>query len=205
MRTITNTFNVYSFKELSEEAKEKAIESFRDDGSYLSWQDEAVNSIEEISKAMNCKAEWYSYDGIKYYVSFTSNEYEDIEALEGKRAYAYIVNNYLMPNKSYKIYWKDKCIYTDGRKNWKRKSNLFYSWDDCPFTGYIMDYCFIEAWKSWEKNFNKYSTVGEFINLVADTLAEDWTKDNEYQQTDEYIIEMIEVNDYEFLEDGRQY
>ena len=25
------------------------------------------------------------------------------------------------------------------------------------------------------------------------------------EQTDEYIIEMIEANDYEFLEDGRQY
>ena len=73
MRMITNTFNVYSFEELSNEAKENAIDSFRYGGSYLSWQDEAINSIEEISKAMNCKAEWYSYDGIKYYVSFTSN------------------------------------------------------------------------------------------------------------------------------------
>ena len=99
MRTITNTFNVYSFKELSDEAKENAIDRVRYDRNCLSWQDEAINSIEEISKAMNCKAEWYSYDGIKYYVSFTSNEYEDIETLEGKRAYAYIVNNYLMPNK----------------------------------------------------------------------------------------------------------
>ena len=90
-------------------------------------------------------------------------------------------------------------------KNWKRKSKLFYGWDDCPFTGYWMDCCFIEAWKKWEKNFNKNSTVGDFIELVANNLAEDWTKDNEYQQTDEYIIEMIEANDYEFLEDGRQY
>lgn len=206
MRTITNTFNVYSFEELSEEAKEKVIESFRyHDGSYLFWQEEAINSIEKISKAMNCIAEWYSYDGIKYYVSFTSNEYEDIEALEGKRAYAYIVNNYLMPNKSYKTYRKDGCTYTDERKNWKRKSNLFYGWDDCSFTGYCMDYCFIDAWKNWEKNFNKYSKVGEFINLVADTLGRAWTEDNEYQQTDEYIIEMLEASDYEFLEDGSQY
>lgn len=205
MRTITNTFNVYTFDELSNEAKENAINSFRYKDNYLSWQDEAINTIKKIAAAMNCEAEWYSYDGIKYYVSFTSKEYEDIEALEGKRAYAYIVNNYLMPNKSYKTYWKDRCIYTDGRKNWTRKSNLFYSWDDCPFTGYCMDCCFIEAWKEWENDFNKYSTVGDFIELVANNLAEDWTKDNEYQQTDEYIIEMIEANDYEFLEDGRLY
>lgn len=204
MRTITNTFNVYSFEELSKEAKEKAIESFRLTMDFP-WQEEAINSIEKISKAMNCDAEYYSYDGICYSVEFTSKEYEDIETIHGKRAYAYIVNNYLMPNKSYKIYWKDKCIYTDGRKNWKRKSNLFYSWDDCPFTGYYMDCCFIEAWKNWEKNFNKYSTVGDFINLVADILGKAWTEDNEYYQTDEYIIEEIKVNDYEFFENGERF
>ena len=68
-----------------------------------------------------------------------------------------------------------------------------------------MDCCFIDAWKKWEKNFNKNSTVKDFIELVENILAEYWTEDNEYQQTDEYIIEMIEANDYEFLEDGRQY
>ena len=103
MRTITNTFNVYSFEELSEEAKEKAIESFRLTTDFP-YREEAINSIEEISKAMNCDAEYYSYDGICYSVEFTSKEYEDIETLQGRRAYAYIVNNYLMPNKSYKIY-----------------------------------------------------------------------------------------------------
>lgn len=200
MRTITNTFNVYSFKELSEEAKEKAIESFRLAVDFP-YNEEDINSIKAIAKAMNCDAEYYSYDGICYSVEFTSKEYEEIETLQGKRAYAYIVNNYLMPNKSYKFYFN----YTDGRKLWKRKSNLFYSWDDCPFSGYGMDYCFIEAWKNWEKNFNKYSTVGEFINLVADTLGKAWTEDNEYQLTDEFIIDMIEANDYEFLENGKQF
>lgn len=204
MRTITNTFNVYSFEELSEEAKEKVIESFRL-ASDFPYREEAIDTIEAISKAMNCDAEYYSYDGICYSVEFTSKEYEDIETIQGKRAYAYIVNNYLMPNKSYKIYWKSKSIYANDGKYWKRKSNLFYSWDDCPFTGYGMDYCFIEAWKNWEKNFNKYSTVGDFINLVADTLAKAWTEDNEYQLTDEFIIDMIEANDYEFFENGKQF
>ena len=204
MRTITNTFNVYTFDELSNNAKENAIDSFRYNNN-LVWQDEAINTIKAIATAMNCDVNYWSYDGICYSVEFTSKEFQDIEILEGKRAYAYIVNNYLMPNKSYKTYWKDRCIHTDGRKNWKRKSNLFYSWDDCPFTGYIMDCCFIEAWKKWEKNFNNNSTVEDFIELVANSLAEDWTKDNEYQQTDEYIIEMIEANDYEFLENGTRY
>lgn len=75
MRTIINTFNVYTFDELSNDAKENAINSFRYNDN-LSWQDEAVNTIEKIAAAMNCDAEWYSYDGIKYY-EIIKTGYED--------------------------------------------------------------------------------------------------------------------------------
>lgn len=204
MRTITITTNIYKFDELSEEAKEKAIEDYRENMLFF-WQDEIIDTIKAIANAMNCEAKWYSYDGITYDVSFYSRETEDIENLCGKRAWTYIWNNYLYPSREYKTYWKDRVIHCDGRKNWTRKSKISYGWDDCPFTGYCADCCFIEAWREWKKNFNKYSTVGEFINLVAEKLEEEWTNDNEYQISDEGIIEAIEAYDYEFLEDGTFY
>lgn len=203
MRTITITKNLYLFNELSDEAKEKAIEEYRSDYDLLfTWQEEMMNTIKVIAKAMNCRAEWGSYDGITYKVFFSSFEEEDIESLSGVRAWAYIWNNYLYPNREYKTYWKDKVLYCDGRKNWKRKSKISFGWDDCPFTGYCADCCFIEAWRIWEKNFNKYSTVGDFIELVAEKLGEEWTSDNKYQMSDEYISEILEINEYEFNEEG---
>ena len=197
MRTITTT--LYLFDELSDEAKEKAIENYRCSMCAFAWQEEMIDSIEAIAKAMNCKAEWYSYDGITYDVSFFSQETEDIESLSGKRAWAYIWNNYLYPCRKYKTYY---AFYYDGRKNWTRKSKISFGWNDCPFTGYCADCCFIEAWMEWKKNFNKYSTVGDFIELVAEKLGEEWTSDNEYQISDEYISEFLEINEYEFNEEG---
>lgn len=200
MRTIVTT--VYTFDELSDEAKKKAINDWRDSEREFAWTYDTINSIEAIAKAMYCKAEWYSYDGITYDVSFYSYETKDIENLSGKRAWAYIWNNYLYPNREYKTYWKDKVLHCDGRKNWERKSKISYGWDDCPFTGYCADCCFIEAWRIWKKKFNKYSTVGDFIELVAEKLGKEWTNDNKYQLTDEYISEILTINDYEFTEDG---
>ena len=201
MRTITTT--IYHFDELSEEAKKKAIESFRCTESFQFYNEEIQDTIKEIARSISCDYDYYSYDGIFYEVSFTSHD--NIESLSGKRAYAYIVNNYLMPNKEYKTYWKDHCIYCDGRKNVKRKSNLFYSWDNCPFTGYIADCCFIEAWRAWEKSFTSKSTIEDFLDLLGAKLGKEWTGENEYQNSNEFISEMLTVNDYEFLEDGTEF
>lgn len=205
MRTITT--NLYTFNELSDEAKEKAIENYRYSDFDFAWQRETIDTINAIAEGMNCKAKWYSYDGITYDVSFYSRETEDIENLSGKRAWAYIWNNYLYPNREYKTYWKDKVIHCDGRKNWKRKSKISFGFDNCPFTGYCADCCFIEAWREWQKLFRNNSalTVGDFIDLVANNLSKEWTSDNEYQNSDEGIAEILSINEYEFTEDGNRY
>ena len=108
----------------------------------------------------------------------------------------------MFPNRNFKTYWLNHIIYCDGRKNWSRKSKLFFGWDDCPFTGYCADCCFIEAWREWVEGFNKNSTVGDFILGVANRFGDEWTRDNEYQMSDEYIKEMFDINNIEFLEDG---
>lgn len=206
MRTITK--NIYTFDELSDEAKERAIENYRALGIPFAWQDEIIASIKAIAKAMNCSYDWYSYDGVNYTVYLESRGnfyYDDITELEGSRAWAYIENNFISKSERPKTYYLNHAIYCDGRKNWSRKSKINYTINDCPFTGYCMDCCFSEAWRDWKKSFNKYSTVGDFIELVADKLGADWTADNEYQNSDEGIMEIFECNEYEFTEDGEIY
>lgn len=204
MRTITT--NLYTFNELSDEAKETAIENWRSMGFPFAWQEEMIDSIRAIAKAINCNYDYYSYDGISYDVRLMPTDFCEAD-LRGKRAWAYIENNFITPNAEAKTYYKDHVIYCDGRKNWKRKSKIWYTLDDCPFTGYCADCCFIEAWRKWQKLFRNDSTltVEDFIDLVANNLSKEWTSDNEYQNSDEGIAELLNINEYEFTEDGNRY
>ena len=122
MRTITT--NLYTFNELSDKAKETAIEEWRNKGYPFAWQDEIINTIKHIAKALNCNYDWYSYDGIRYDVKLMSTDFCETD-LSGVRAWAYIVNNFITPNAKARIYYKDRGIYCDGRKNWKRKSKIW--------------------------------------------------------------------------------
>lgn len=204
MRTITITKEVYRFDELTEEAKERVFDHFRMDCDILSWQSENRDTVEAIAEKMGWKYRYDSYDGITYTVDYDIDD-EDISALSGVRAMAYIENNYINAARQAKTYWLHDVLYCDGRKNWTRKSKINFTIDNCPFTGYCMDCCFSEAWKEWKETFCKNSTVQDFANMVADRLGKDWTSDNEYQVSDEGIIEMIDASDYEFLADGTIY
>ena len=205
MRTITK--NIYSFDELNKKAQEKAIENYRC-GMDFPFENDNINSIEAIADGCKWTAHWDSYDGVSYNVWFTLNEYnaDAILMLTGKRAMAYIYNHYINPNTKAKTYWLNHCIYADGRKNWKRKSRITYTLDDCPFTGYCMDDAFADAWNEWKRNFNNdFSTVEGFIRAVGNKLGSYWTTDNEWLMSDECIAETLEVNGYEFTEDGSHY
>lgn len=59
-------------------------------------------------------------------------------------------------------------------------------------TGYCMDYPLIDEW-------NKTKDVDGAI----DAWVNDCQKDYEYQQSDEYIIEHCEANEYEFTKEGK--
>jgi hypothetical protein len=202
MKTVTITKNVYCFDELSEDAKQAVLDNFRNDHFLLAWQDENEETVKAIANKFGWTYSAYSYDGVSYSVEYDMDD-EDAALLSGKRAMAYIWNNFVSVAMQPKTYWLNNVLYCDGRKNWTRKSKINFTIDDCPFTGYCMDCCFSEAWRDWKKTFSTKSTVQDFLDSVADRLSKDWTSDNEYQLSDDGIKELIDANDYEFLEDGK--
>lgn len=204
MRTETYSVDIYTFDELSDDAKENALESFRCSGALLGWQEENADTVKQIAETFGWRWRWDSYDGVCYDVSYDLDD-ADVADLSGVRAWAYIENNYISRAEQPVTYWKDHVIYCDGRKNWTRKSKIWRTIDNCPFTGYCMDCCFSSAWREWKEKFTLNSTVEDFVEMVADHLSHDWTADNEYQMSDEYIIDLIQANGYEFTDDGKQY
>ena len=201
MKTICIEKNIYTFDELTDEAKENALEYFRTSEYALSWQEENYDTVKEIARLMDWNYSTDSYDGVQYEVNYTIED-SDIADLSGARAMAYIQNNYIKAAQKPKTYWLNHVLYCDGRKNWTRKSQINFEIDNCPFTGYIMDCCFAGGWREWLATFTKDSTVQDFADMVASHLSKEWTNDNEYQLSDEAIIETINANEYEFESDG---
>ena len=67
-------------------------------------------------------------------------------------------------------------------------------------TGYCLDCDFIEAFK---KEFERTGNALGAFNDAIDAGLSAWVKDMEWQESDEYIIDCIEANEYQFLENGR--
>ena len=213
MRKIIKEFNVYSFEELSQDAKQNAIEQYRNSKDWLDWEQENNNSCEAIAAALNCTCRTETYDGITINVILETGEkfgaYVDkILELSGKRAIAYICNNFIDPYVKGKFYSTPGSYDANGKYHYKKRcSRVQFSLEDCPFTGYCMDCNLYAAYQEFLKDIKKdYKlTVGDFITMVEKRLSKAWTSDNEYQQTDEYITDAIVNNEYEYLQDGSQY
>jgi len=140
----TKTINIYSFDELSEEAKEKALQDYRERQTEIFWMDETIESLKGLFK--NCSGvslKDYSLD--KYnswiHIEFTNDE---VEEFTGKRALAWIENN-LLSNIRYKWginYIKDRVWTSDCVKSLRKDGYFIHLADtkkDCPFTGYYAD------------------------------------------------------------------
>ena len=99
MKTVTNTYNVYTFEELSEEAKEEARNKWRESEEYP-WWDESNDTMKAFAEAFNVTIK--DYEISLYCRSYIRFEVEN-EELKGLRLWKYLLNNYshLLKNDSY--------------------------------------------------------------------------------------------------------
>ena len=139
MRTETTITKIYTFDELSDEAKEKVIAEARDFDMEIHC-DEFVDCMKSAMNEMGIAIKDYSIgiDGSGYIKLDAEND-----DLEGARAYAYIMNNF------FEGVDKKKLVYKEWEK--RRVSHLDgKDWiDNCPFSGWCYDFAVKEAWKSW--------------------------------------------------------
>lgn len=194
MDTITKIYEVFTFGELSERAKD----TVRDSGlTGDHWNGEAWDSLKAWRELLGFT---YSELEIEYFHVFglkatTANEYHDVE-LSGDRLRRWIINNHGW------ALTKGKYYYRNGKS---RRSKIIT--ETAMPTGYCLDLDFIEpllqflngwgtcmAW-TWE------DVIEECIRAWAKSLQ----SEIDYQYTDEYISEHCEANEYRFLADGTFY
>lgn len=197
------TINIFKFNELSEDAKQKAIEEYRNNtlkhGDFH-WISEIVDSLKGLFESFDSVhltdynlGSYNRNNRIK--VSFDNEEAED---LRGKRALAYLENNLL---NNIRI---SRQAYLMNRKDYLRFGNSYRvgKIEPCPFTGYCADDDFLS---SLLKDIKKGFTLKESCLNLADKAAELIEAEEQSQLENDYISDTILANEYEFLQDGSQY
>lgn len=187
----TETINIYKFSELNEKAKARAIREHREFMQQEDfWGNERLESYREAEKL-----------------------YEQLHNIEGTisggRLVAWIQNN-LSHNWTKKNYISK---HTDGsikNSDWqykydctkKKMSHLFSTnnIENCPLTGVCYDYDFLQPIIDFIRKPSAKIDNTDLQLPDYETIAE---RDMEFD--DDYIIENIEANDYEFNEDGTIY
>lgn len=175
MHTIETT--LYSFVELSDDAKETAIQAYRESNTDYLW-------CEEWRESFNALAEHFNGTVKDFQVSAWGNSYgsinsrldDDILDLEGVRAWA-----------------------------WLHANGYALAVDEYP-TGYCGDHdAFSPLWAFLARPSVGVS-IRELIQDCADSLVSGWVADMEYQNSEECALEYLENDDAEhFTVDGTRF
>ncbi|MGB1317422.1 MAG: hypothetical protein ACPG5W_04425 [Flavobacteriales bacterium] len=210
MRTVTTT--LFSFNELSEEAKQTAIESIRNEGIETChyWQ-EARNSVEQFHDEVGTRS------GNRSWLDINTGHIEDsILELSGNRLRTYLINNFgqLFYERKYRTSfskeqrpathpmrkiekWKDGTYWITHRSNFLTESC-------CPLTGVCYDEDLIEPLKKFIQKPDE-RTFEDLLTECIESLRTSLENEDDYRASDEGITEDIEANDFEFEQDGTKY
>lgn len=207
----TKTINLYSFDELSEEAKNTAIENYRNSGiidnDYI--YDEAHATVNKFHEIFGTKEGGGSYFDIN-----TDHINDSINEMKGLRLRTYLINNfwkYIYTGKYYSLWSKIDMPFNahHGKPFPKLKSRhskvIFVK--DCPLTGVCYDHSILfPIWDFIEKYSEKkysYVTFEMLMNDCIESIEKDVIDEVDARDTDEAIIEEIKANDYTFTESGK--
>lgn len=221
MRTVET--KVYTFDELSDVAKQNAINAYRDRGNdYQYIWDDAHESVKAFHNIFPTKEGRRSWLEIQFECDY------DILELSGLRLRTYLINHYwtdLYKGKYIGNYHSDNEVvhkrikskfYPDGaHPDMKKYSNFYYSAikrdDCCVLTGVCYDndllepiYKFIDHYKE-NKKVNDTTTFEDLLKDCFYSLEKSINNEIEANESDEGITEYIQANDLEFTEDGTIY
>jgi hypothetical protein len=193
----TKIINIYSFNELSDEAKEHAIQEYRERNTDIFWADETIASLKGLFD--NCNGIRLKNWSLGEYNSWIRVDFdrEETEELSGKRAWAWIENNLLC-----NIRIPENSLSINGTRRELAQYGKYYRSGmikPCPFTGYCADDAYLD---SLLKDIKEGCDLKTAFEGLATTYQKIINGEIEYQNSEEYIAEHMEANEYEFDEEG---
>jgi hypothetical protein len=203
MRTIETT--VFKFNELSDTAKQKAIDRMRETDFYQS--SEYFSTVKKALDEMfgleltSWDIDWDNINRSDWKINFDRMEDYRLE-LTGQRLRTYLVNNLwciFFERKHWGKYAKNEST---GKWRYPYYSKIQRVKSCCPFTGFMGDECFLDVFRDFLDKPNEDYTLQELIETGVHNVFRAACDEWEAIQSDDYTIESIEANEYEFTEDG---
>lgn len=184
------SINVFSFSELSDTAKEVALNKLRNLDNY--------GNYDEIT------ASWDKF--IEVLPNDYTDYYDEIMDLSGVRLLKYLWNNYknvLYKGRYYSVKGKvkpHKRIKTSG--NFQAYHSAIQLDNCCTLTGVCYDMDILDPIYNFmaKPDNTSFKTLINRCKRAYEKAIED---EEEYSQSDEYLEEMAEANDYTFFESGK--
>lgn len=190
MRTIE--VKLFSYDELSEKAKEKALKRYRATEEYF-WFDDGLKTIKDGLALFDFKLAYYSIDlGHISDIKLMSQHIEDaVEELYGLRLRKYIYNTYY-----WRIYKLRDYLKGDKVRRSRIMVDRIYS-----YTGYCADEIFLDELYEFMAKPDHRNFKELMLGCCADVISYMY-RDYTYQLSEEYFREYCFGNDCEFYEDG---
>jgi len=177
MRTIEQ--KIYTFQELSQEAKQYAHEKWNANNEYF-WGNDAIKSLEKFLEHFNCSLSNYSID----WLGICGNTYK------------ITIPEYMeeIPEEDLKNY-----ILTMGEFDKETLKGL----GDCKFTGYCTDEDAADGAR--KVYFNGERDLKTILEAGFNSWYKAVSEDAKYQFSMKGFAEDCDANNYEFYEDGDRY
>lgn len=197
---------VYKFKELSEQAKEKAIESYRDINVQHEWYDgtfeifkETMNDLGFDVDKMYFSGFWSQGDGAMFEGSLNDNiKYRLDDVLE-----KHMRSSKKNWNRVEKLI-KDGFINLNGSFSHAGRYYHEKSYDDSLSCEYQCDYS-LNLSNIEDILDDMLECIREMYEDHCRQLYSDLEKEHEYYTSDNEVAETIICNDYEFTKEGEQF
>ena len=175
----TETIEIYTFDELTEDAQKRVLDYFRNDGGMWAWSSEWWESAQAFSEIAPIDITEADYDRAHVTVNWTGDS--DVAELSGVRAWKWLLNN--------------------GWFTWAKENKR----GACTMTGYIGDCSFADPLVAYESKPNRIPDLKQVFYECAQSWVSEARQDLEYAYSDEGIRDLLECNAYEFTKDGSIY
>lgn len=180
MKTITKTYEVYSYDELDEKAKQKAIEWFAEGYPEYEWWGSTYEDARKIGliitefdthRNRNAKGKFDGLNPEECARNITENQGADCSTYKTAKAFLMSMDS-LNTEYSTDANGQHDVSDIDGRDNYEDE---------------------------------KEELETEFLKSLLEDYAMILQKELEYLESEAHIVEMIEANDYEFTKEGKRF